>query len=412
MLESVEEIDLPFGRAGKMFKLLEGIRVLDLTNSVAGPYATMQLADLGAEVVKIEPRGSGDTSREWGPPFLDGLSLWFLSINRNKRSATLDYTTEKGREVLYSLAAASDVIVTNLRPAAQRKLGLDYETLRAVRKDLIHCSITGFGVTGPKRELACYDLIAEGYSGVMDLTGEPGNDPQKIGTPAADLLAGMDAAYAIVAALFDRQRSGSGHCIDISLLESMTRFLAPRIVPFLGCGELPRRSGGKDSVIAIYQTFKTSDELMTLGLGNNGIFRRFCEAIGRSEWVDDPAYADNEARRACREKLVASIQEVLITQSRSHWLALFEKCGVPAGPLYRVDEVICDQHLRERGLFYNIPGMRAPIPQVGTGWQLDGEANGFILAPPRLGADTEDTLLRWVGMSQPEIERLRSEQII
>lgn len=411
MLESVQETGLPFGTS-KRFKLLAGIRVIDLTNSIAGPYATMQLADLGADVVKIELPDGGDTSREWGPPFLDGSSLWFSSVNRNKRSITLDYAKEKGREVVYTLAAAADVIVINLRPTAQHKLGLDYEAFNAVRKDLIHCSITGFGLTGPNRELPCYDLIAEGYSGIMDLTGEADSGPQKIGTPAADLLAGMDAAYAIVAALFDRQRSGSGHFIDISLVESMTRFLAPRIVPFLGSGELLRRCGGKDSVIAIYQTFKTADELINLGLGTNGIFRRFCSAIGHSEWADDPGYADNVARRTCREKLVAAIQEVLITQTRSHWLSVFEKCGVPAGPIYRVDEVTRDPHLQGRGLFYLIPGTGAPIPQVGTGWQLDGEANGYVSPPPQLGAETDQVLSMWAGMSGAEIERLRSEQII
>ncbi len=410
--ESVPEVDLPFGPAGKTFTLLKGIRVLDLTNSIAGPYATLQLADLGAEVVKVETPGSGDTSREWGPPFLDGISLWFLSVNRNKRSISLDYTKDKGRELLYSLAAAADVVVTNLRPAALRKFRLEYRDLVTLRKDLIYCSITGFGLTGARRELPCYDLIAEGYSGVMDLTGEPDNEPQKVGTPAADLLAGMDAAYAIVSALFDRQRSGSGHFIDVSLVESMTRFLAPRIVPFLGSGELLRRSGGKDSVIAIYQTFRTADELITLGLGTDGIFRRFCEAIGHSEWANDAEYADNAKRQARRAKLVASIQQALITQTRSHWLSLFEKCGVPAGPINRLDEVTRDPHLRRRGLFYRIPAAGAAIPQVGTGWQLDGEVNGYVSPPPSLGAETDQVLSTWTAMSTAEIERLRSEQII
>ena len=324
---------------------------------------------------------------------------------------TLDYTRPRGREILGALVTGSDVVVVNLRPSAQARLGVDYASLRQHRADLIYCSLTGFGLTGRRRDLGCYDLIAEGYSGVMDLTGEPDGEPQKIGTPAADLLAGRDAAQAVLAALFDRQRTGRGHLIHISLVESMTSFMAPRIVPYLGSGEVPRRSGARDSVIAIYQTFRTADHLMTLGLGNDAIFRRFCSAVGRPDWAEDPANADNARRRERRRELVAEIQAELLRHPRAYWLERFARAGVPAGPINAVDEVVRDPELLARGLFYAVPATPFPIPQVGTGWQLDGRPNGCRLPPPELGADTKAVLEGWLGLDRAEIASLREEGI-
>ncbi len=403
---------LPPGALDHTFGLLSGVTVLDLTNSVAGPYATLLLADLGAEVLKIEAPGAGDDSRHWGPPFQNGTSLWFLSLNRNKQSITLDYGRPAGRDILYRLVEMSDTVVMNLRPGVQRKLGLDYESLRARRPDLIFCSITGFGLSGPKRELRSYDLIAEGYSGVMDLTGEPDRDPQKIGTPAADMLAGMDAAFGVIAALFDRERTGRGHLIDVSLVESMARFLTPRIVPYLGSRDIPRRSGGTDSPIAVYQTFHTADLPITLGLGNDAIFLRFCEAVERPEWTRDSRFASNPERRAVREELVALIQAELVKRPRAEWLERFRASGVPAGPINRVDEVLAEEQLAARGLFYQVPGEPDPVGQVGTGWHLDGAANGYRLPPPALGADTQEVLSQRLGMGAEELRVLGERGII
>jgi crotonobetainyl-CoA:carnitine CoA-transferase CaiB-like acyl-CoA transferase len=381
------------------FGLLEGVRVLDLTNSIAGPYATLQLADLGADVAKIEPPEHGDDTRQWGPPFLDGESLWYLSVNRNKSSVALDLRADADREVLWRMLGVCDVVVVNLRPEVQARLGVDYDRARTARADIIHCSITGYGLSGPRADFPCYDLIAEGVSGVMDLTGEADAPPQKIGAPAADLLAGMDAAFAIVAALLDRERTGAGHEIDISLTESMTRFLAPRILSYLGSGQMPQRTGGRDSVISVYQRFETLDDPLTLGLGNDRIFRRFCVTIERPGWADDPRNATNARRRQRREALVDEIQAVLVTRTRVQWLALFEERAIPAGPINTVAEVTADRGLRERGLFYALPprpGGHA-VPQVGTGWQLDGSPNGRVGGPPALGADTAGVLTRWLG---------------
>jgi crotonobetainyl-CoA:carnitine CoA-transferase CaiB-like acyl-CoA transferase len=403
---------LPIRVPGPGFNLLDGIRVADLTTSVAGPYCTMLLGDMGADVLKIERPGTGDDARAWGPPFCDGESLWFLAVNRNKRSMTLNYTTPQGRAALAAMIKACDVVVVNQPPRVLQKLAIDAASCHALRSDLIYVAITGFGLQGKRSDWTCYDLIAEGYSGIMDLTGEPESGPQKIGAPAADMLAGADAAYATVAALFDRQRRGRGHVIDVSLVESMTRFLSCRIVPFLGSGELPRRCGGRDSVIAIYQAFDTADHPITLGLGNDAIWQRFWTAVGQPEQAENPQYASNRDRRTHRAEIVAAIGEILRTQPRSHWLNLFAKARVPAGPINRVDEVVADGELQARGLIFNLAAGERLIPQVGTGIQIDGAANGVRSAPPKLGASTVEILRDIAGLSEADIEILRQQNSI
>ncbi len=403
---------LPVVTPGPGFDLLEGVRVLDLTTSVAGPFATMLLADLGAEVIKIERPGTGDDARAWGPPFLNGESLWFMSVNRNKQSVALDYSQAEGLEILKGLAARCDVAVVNQPARVAKKLGVDAGALRTVREDLIHVSITGFGLDGERADWTCYDLIAEGYSGVMDLTGEIDGEPQKIGTPAADMLAGQDAALATVSALFARMKTGKGRTIDISLVDSMTRFLNCRIVPYLGSGELPRRSGGRDSVIAIYQAFRTADEPITLGLGNDNIWRRFWEAVGKPEYGADHHFATNTDRRARRAEIVAHIQSLLLTKPRAHWLAVLRQARVPAGPINRVDEVAEDLELQRRRVFYCLESDGRLFPQVGTGFCLDGTSNAPRLPPPRLGEHTYRVLGDLLGTSESRLAALGAAGII
>jgi crotonobetainyl-CoA:carnitine CoA-transferase CaiB-like acyl-CoA transferase len=403
---------LPVRAPGPGFNLLDGIRIVDLTTSVAGPYCTMLLGDMGADIIKIERPGTGDDARAWGPPFADGESLWFLSINRNKRSVVLDYATPSGREALVAIIKACDAVVVNQPPRVLKKLSIDADACGALRQDLIYVAITGFGLHGQRSDWTCYDLIAEGYSGIMDLTGDPDSQPQKIGAPAADMLAGADAAYATVAALFDRQRTGRGHVIDVSLVESMVRFLACRIVPYLGSGEVPRRSGGKDSVIAIYQAFETADHPITLGLGNDAIWDRFWTVVGRPDIGKNPKYATNSDRRAQRAAIVAEIGQILKQNTREHWLNLLASVRVPAGPINRVDEVVADPELQRRGLFFSLAVDDRMIPQVGTGFQIDGSVNGVRMAPPQLGASTVAVLREVAGLSDKEIETLRQQKSI
>lgn len=391
---SLPMASLDFRQPGAGLALLQDVRVLDLTTSIAGPYATMLLGDFGAEVIKVE-RPEGDDARQWGPPFLDNRSLWFTSVNRNKKSVVLDLDQESDRAKLDDLIRCSDVMVTNQPPRVQSKLGLDYETVSSLRDDIIFTSITGFGLNGERADLGCYDLIAEGYSGIMDVTGSPDAPPQKIGAPAADMLAGQDAAMATIAALFDRQRTGKGHLIDVSLVQSMTRMLTPRISSYLGSGELPARSGGTDSVIAIYQAFETQDLPLTLGIGTNAIWGRFCELLGLDNLRADPALTSNADRRRRREELVALIQERLLARRRDDWLQQFGKARIPAGPINRIDELVRDKALQDRGMFYVLDDNGRHTPQIGLGINIDGRHSIARSSPPECGEHTAE-VLKWL----------------
>jgi crotonobetainyl-CoA:carnitine CoA-transferase CaiB-like acyl-CoA transferase len=403
---------LPHRALGRGFALLEGVRIIDLTTSVAGPLATMLLADMGAEVLKIERPSGGDDARAWGPPFLDDESLWFLSINRNKKSVALDYSRPEGLEILKRLVRLADVVVVNLSPRVARKLKVDAEALRSLRHELIYTSITGFGLEGERANWTCYDLIAEGYSGVMDLTGAPDGEPQKIGAPAADMLAGQDAAFAVVCSLFGRQRTGTGRVIDIALVDSMTRFLACRIVPYLGSGDIPSRSGGKDSVIAVYQSFETADDPITLGLGNDNLWQRFWEAVGRPDAANLFGTATNADRRKHRQDIVAIISDILRQKPRSHWLPLFREARIPAGPINSIDQVVTDRALLERGMFYQAANLGGrPMPQVGTGILIDGAPNSPRLMPPHLGDHTDEVLRELLGIQEIELQALAAKSV-
>ena len=404
--------DLP-PKSTPALDLLAGVKVLDLTTSIAGPYAGQLLADMGATVVKVEKPRGGDDARAWGPPFLHGESLWFTSVNRGKHSVTLDFGTPDGLQVLRDLVVHCDVILVNLVARAQRKFGLDAGNLRKLNPGLVHVSLTGFGLTGERADLPCYDLIAEGYSGVMDLTGEPDAPAQKVGTPAADMLAGSDAAMAVLAALLRRQRTGQGCDIDVSMVESMTRFMVPRVATYLGSGQLMRRSGGRDSVIAIYQVFDTADDPITLGLGNDAIWKRFWQAVGQPQVGEDPAFATNTLRREQREQIVRRIGELLLTQPRAHWLKLLADARVPAGPIQRLDQLSADPALHAAGFFYRgEDGDGHAIPQIGLGIRFDGRTEGTEVPPPKLGRHTGAVLQSWLGYDADRIEDLRARKIV
>ncbi|WP_395063367.1 CaiB/BaiF CoA transferase family protein [Paraburkholderia silvatlantica] len=403
---------LPKITAGRGLECLKGVRVLDFTTSVAGPYGSLLLADLGAEVIKIEKRNGGDDIRAWGPPFLDGESLWFLSINRNKLSMTLDLTRAEGRAIAHELVRQSDVVLVNSNRRIQEKLGLDFDTLRLLRPSLIHVSVTGFGLDGDRANLPCYDLIAEGYSGIMHLTGESDRPPQKVGTPAADLLAGQDIAMATLAALFERQRTGQGKQIDISMVATATRFMTPRIVPYLGSGEAPLRSGGTDSVIAIYQVFDTADFPLTLGLGNDAIWHRFWQATGMAHFGRHPDYETNAKRRDLRETIVVEIATLLRQKSREYWLDLFAQHRIPAGPINNIEQLAADPLLRDGGMVFAAPGTQGLVPQVGLGIRFNKSSDVFRSAPPALGRDTEWILKERLSMSATSVAAMIDAEIV
>jgi crotonobetainyl-CoA:carnitine CoA-transferase CaiB-like acyl-CoA transferase len=403
---------LPFTELPKVdgqegISLLQDMRVIDLSTSIAGPYGTQLLADLGATVIKVEKPGVGDDARHWGPPFIHGESPWYLSVNRNKHSLMLDLTHEKGLDLLDRLLAQADVLVVNMTERVQKKLGIDYARLGPKFPRLIHASLTGFGLRGKRSHLPCYDLIAEGYSGVMDLTGEAENDPQKVGTPAADLLAGQDVAMAVIAAYAARERTGKGAEIDVSMQASMTRFMAPRLLSYLSSDELPGRSGGKDSVIAIYQVFDTADQQISLGLGNDAIWRRFWTAVGKPEIGESPLYASNADRRSHRDEIVAMIANILRSKTRDEWLDILAANRIPAGPINRLDEVARDEDLLERQFLYQAQTANGPVPQVGLGITIDGGAVVHRKSPPLLGEDTEEVLGKMLKLSPDEIQQLR-----
>lgn len=411
--ESLPADALPIRRLGEGFNLLADVRIIDLTTSIAGPSGTMLLADMGAEVIKIERPGGGDDARSWGPPFLDGESLWFASVNRNKKSVALDFSKATGLDLLHRLVRQADIVFVNLPPRAARKLKVDAHTLCAVRPDLIYVSITGFGMTGGRADWTCYDLIAEGYSGIMDITGAAGGEPQKIGAPAADMLAGQDAAFATVAALYARRATGKGRVVDVALVDSMTRLLSCRIMSYLGSGELPTRSGGKDSVIAIYQTFDTADKPIALALGNDNIWKRFWIAVGDAAYADSADLGTNYDRRERRDQIVARIARILRDKPRDHWLTLLREARVPAGPINNVAEVVEDETLLARGMFYRLaPLNRRSLPQVGTGILLDGEFALPRSAPPALGEHTDEVLGSLLGLSEEDRQRLLDQKVI
>jgi crotonobetainyl-CoA:carnitine CoA-transferase CaiB-like acyl-CoA transferase len=399
-------------KGGPGIDLLEGVVVIDLTTSIAGPYAGQLLADLGATVIKVERPGRGDDARAWGPPFLDGESLWFQSVNRNKQSLALDFTDSRGMEVLRGLVRRADAVLVNLVEAAQARLGIDAQSLGAIRDGLIHVSITGFGLTGARSDLPCYDLIAEGYSGVMDMTGEADGPAQKVGTPAADLLAGEDAAMATIAALYRKQRTGKGANIDISMVESMARFMSPRILPYLGSGDLLRRSGGRDSVIAIYQAFDTADEPITLGLGNDSIWKRFWNAVGQPDRAAAPGFEDNQSRRERRASIVDEISSVLRARTREEWLETFRSARVPAGPINRIDQIAEDPELQARGFVYAIERQGTRIPQIGLGITIDGATETASTPPPRLGEHSRQVLRDLLELNRSEIDALSADGVI
>ncbi|MBV6756681.1 CaiB/BaiF CoA transferase family protein [Rhodococcus opacus] len=388
---------------------LAGLRVVDLTTSYAGPTATMYLADLGADVVKIE-RPGGDEARDWGPPFVGETSAWFASANRNKRSIVLDLKAVEGLEVLYRLIDEADVLVENFNPTKLARLGLDPGVLRARNPRLIYCAMTGFGLDGPDNGQPGYDLAAQARSGLMSVTGAMDGSPQRVSTALSDIVTGMCAALAICAAAVKQRSEGVGDLVDVSLLDSDLALMAPRIAAYLAGEPEPRPSGGSDSVLAVYQTFQTLDRDIAVAIGNEGIWQRFCRALELTDLAEAPDLQSNGGRRARRPELVARIAEQLVQRNAADWLKILAEAGVPASLVQGLSEVVNDAQVTARaslipvdsvdGLF----GVRSPF-RLASVPQLPGTA------VPRAGEHTHE-ILRECGFDADQIEGLANGKVV
>jgi crotonobetainyl-CoA:carnitine CoA-transferase CaiB-like acyl-CoA transferase len=374
---------------------LEGIRVLDLSHALAGPYCTMMLGDLGADVVKIEPP-SGDHSRQWGPPFIKGESAYFLSVNRNKRSVVVDLKGADGRAVVEALAIASDVVVENFKPGTAARLGLGAAKLRALKPALVYASISGFGQNHPT--LPGYDQIAQGTSGMMGVNATPDGPPTKVGIPIGDISAGMFASNAILASLFERSRTGQGRHIDIALNDALLALFTYQAGRLFATGKVPSRDGNHHATIAPYGTFAVSDGHINIAVGSDTQFQRFCEAIGAPGLGADPRFATNPQRSAARAELAREIEAHLRTATRAEWLARFEQHGIPAGPIHDIAEAFADPLATDRDMRIEIEHpVAGRITQVGAPWKLDGRSSQIRRPPPALGAHTDEVIREWLG---------------
>jgi crotonobetainyl-CoA:carnitine CoA-transferase CaiB-like acyl-CoA transferase len=398
---------------------LSHIRVLDLSRVLAGPWCTQNLADLGAEVIKVEKPGSGDDTRAWGPPWLKdvagndtGESAYFLSCNRGKKSLALDIAHPEGSRIVRELAKQCDVLVENFKVGGLAKYGLDWDSLRTLNPRLIYCSITGFGQDGPCAARAGYDFIVQGMGGLMSVTGEPdgapGGGPQKAGVAVADLFTGMYATVAVLAALTFREQSGEGQHIDLSLLDAQVAMLANQNMNYLVSGAAPQRLGNAHPNIVPYQTFATADGHLILAVGNDAQFRRFCELGGCPQLADDARFASNRARVAHRAALIPLLEPILRRRATREWVEALEAAGVPCGPINRLDQVFADPQVRHRGLRLDLPHPAAgSVPLVANPIRLSASPIECAAAPPLLGQHTNEILREWLGLSEAELARLR-----
>ncbi|GAB3201633.1 CoA transferase [Nocardioides hungaricus] len=376
---------------------LAGMRVIDLSTSYAGPTCSMYLADLGADVIKVEKPG-GDDARSWGPPFVDGESAWFASANRGKRSVCLDLRTPDGADALVALIAEADVFLHNLNPAKVERMDLGADRLTELNPRLVYCGISGFGADGPASSLPGYDLAAQARSGLMSVTGTRGGPPQRVSTALSDVVTGMCAALAIAAALVGRGTHGRGDVIDVSLLDSDLALMAPRLASFLAGEPEPAPSGGTDSVLAVYQTFATADRDLVVAIGTDAMWRRFCDAIGLPELGSDPGLAGNAARRARRTELAEKVQEALRTRSSADWLATLAAADVPASIVQSLGEVVIDPQVVARGALLPTPGEERLVG-VHAPFRLLSTEPPTVRHHPGLGEHTDEVL---AGLPAPE----------
>jgi len=403
---------------------LSHLRVLDLTRVLAGPWACQILADLGAEVIKVEHPGSGDDTRAWGPPWIDAAagagprqSAYFAGANRNKQSLAVDLSDARGQAIVRELAARSDVLVENFKVGGLQQYGLDYASLREINPGLVYCSITGFGQTGPYAHRPGYDFLVQGMGGLMSITGRPdgeaGEGPLKVGVALTDILTGLYATVGMLAALAHRERGGEGQHIDAALLDVQVACLANQAMNYLASGRPPPRLGNGHPNIVPYQDFRTADGYIIVTVGNDSQFARFCAALGRAEWAGDARFASNSARIAHRDVLVAAIQERMLARTTAGWLGLLEDNNVPCGPINDLDGVFSDPHVRHRGMKLDLQTEQgASMPVVASPIRLSGTPVEYRSAAPALGLHTRDVLERVLHMPAGQVDALVRAQVI
>ncbi len=388
---------------------LEGIRVLDMTRVLAGPFCTMALGDLGAEVLKIEEPGKGDDTRQFGPPFVSGVSTYYLAVNRNKKSVAVNLKSAQGRELVQRLARSSDVLVENFRPGVAGRLGLGAEALRAQNPRLVYCSISGFGHRGvaPYTGMPGYDVVAQGLSGFQYLTGDPSGPPMRAGVPIADTLAGMTALQGILLALYARERTGRGQVVDISILDSTVQVLSFLAAGFLTAGKVPNRIGNHHPSIAPFDTFRAKDGYLNVGAGTDAQFKKFCEVLGEPALAEDPRFAENRLRVQNRQALLERVEPIFARRTAAEWMEAFDGVGVTAGPIQDVPAALAHPQLAARGMIARLQHPETgDVKVLGTPLRLEGVDPSKWTAPPAIGQHTREVLSGVLGMKTPEIDAL------
>ncbi len=392
---------------------LAGLRVIDFSRVLAGPYCTMLLADLGADVIKVEHPQGGDDTRQWGPPWLDGESAYFLSVNRNKRSLTLNLKHQKGRELAHQLAISADILVENFKVGTMAKYGLDYETLSQQNPGVIYCSISGYGQNGPDRDRAGYDFIVQAEAGLMSIIGPPEGPPYKVGVAIVDITAGMFASHAILAALYSRQQTGRGQMIDIALLDSQIAWLANVAQNYLVSGQAPKRYGNAHPNIVPYEVFQTSDGYLALGVGNDKQYQRLCDVAGRTDLRDDARFQTNPGRVTFRDELIPKLQEVFRSRPTATWIEQLSAMGIPVGPINDIPTVMQHPQVQARQMVQIIQRPDGKdVPQLGPVAKYSATPARIYRHPPALGEHSQEILRQDLNLADHEIEELILEKVI
>lgn len=393
--------------------LLEGVRVLDLTRVLAGPYCTMVLGDLGADVIKVEEPNRGDDTRQWGPPFTKGgMSAYFISANRNKRSLTLDIKKPEGLEILRDLIRHSDVLVENFKVGTLEKLGLDYQELRRLKPNLIYCTITGYGYSGPAKDKPGYDFISQAQGGLMSLTGPANGEPTRVGIAIVDIQAGLNACIAILASLFARERQKAGQRIDISLLDSQVGMLTYAASNFLVSGQPAKRYGNAHPNIVPYQSFKAKDGYFAFAAGNDLQWSRFCLEIGRKDWIEEEHFKTNPNRVSNRSQLISLLDELFATRTVAEWLAVCEKANIPAARINTVEQVFQDSQVQARELVVTAEINGEAVSMLASPLRIPDQPASLRYLPPNLGQHSREILTEILGYSAGQIAELHNAKVI